>query len=330
MNISNITIQKYIVSIIILVVIIFLLVAVSLAQERGVIPREPYYSDSSEEPSGDSNPSDSAVAEPLSISDVLTSGIEPARLPIGITDKTHVESTEIKQATLADFCEVNLETDECTQEIKSIIFGNAVLNYRLSALSPEKQQFYEESGRPLESSPFGLTIINNEMYVSFVPSYTFYLKGSILDTLGVLGEQYYEELSDEEEAIGLSLEQIREKMESDNRRREELYDLPSNSVGYLQPQSNYEIGSRLVPDGLDRHNLIAYTKDTWNEMYISTLSVKKVVIDERIVPEIVRGGKVYPAMNIEIAEYVVESIIPYKKYRLIEVKNTVSDFVVNH
>jgi len=203
----------------------------------------------------------------------ITSGLSPA--PIDYLDNTFVDSVEFKRAIIGDFCEITIGTNECDQNTKSIIFGEAVLKYR-SGFSKDPTQI-------AVSPPFGLFILDDEIYVTFVPSANF--PSSFTNP----------EIADPE------------------------FNFTSREL---------EIGTRLLPDGLDRHRYFSYrivsNGGEWKEIFLNlyTIDVRKEI-----------GGISKPDPDGGPSElidaFVVDSVIPHKKFKLVRVNKVLNDFVIN-
>lgn len=238
--------------------------------------------------------------------DASTSGLEPDSSIQGLLNASYVESVEFKQATVADFCEIDFNTDECTSITKEIISGYAVLKYNTSEILeilPDSKKNDPSYNVQKESFVFGLMILDNGIYISFMPRGTGVVvtpEGgvSLENTLTTLGESVGTDYSIETTIIN---------------------GVEKRRTVPIERTWEWEMGSRLLPEGLDRHKAFAFNEtqnfDVWEKIYIFTLDVSQG--EDVITPE----GNRYPS-------FILNSIIPDKKYRLIEVKNTLKDFEI--
>ena len=234
-----------------------------------------------------------------------TSGIEPDSTIQDFLNASYVQSVEFKQATIADFCEVNLNTNECTSTTKEIISGYAVLKYDASKvleILPDSKKNDPSYEIQTESFVFGLMIIDNEIYISLMP------RGigavvtpdggvSLENTLIALGESVGTDYLTETIIIN---------------------GIEKQRTVPVERTWEWEMGSRLLPEGLDRHKSFAFNEtenyDVWEKIYLFNLDISQG-------DDVVHEGKSEPS-------FILNSIIPDKKYKLVSVKNTLTDFTI--
>lgn len=103
------------------------------------------------------------IVSGLLLTPAIAADFGPA--PIDYLDNVYVESVEFQRAIKGEFCEANFASGECGEKTETIIFGEAVLKF--------KQGFSKDPDQPPISAPFGLFILDDEIYVTFVPSAVF-------------------------------------------------------------------------------------------------------------------------------------------------------------